>query len=191
MLKSKKVLMTKLAALASTLLLSAAVTAEEQKTENRLDESERVSVTWINPKEFTDIKATNEVRTRFRNRTMEKLHKYIDKLAQDLPEGQMLKFNVTDLDLAGRVWPAHFVGFNGANDVRVVKQIEIPRMNFSFELVDAKGSVIRAGEKNLKDMAFLDRISSVNRSDSLRHEKTMLKRWFKREFKEELNASTL
>lgn len=191
MLKSKKVLRSKLLALASTFLLSTSVVADEQKTEDRIDESERVSVTWVNPKKFTDIKATNGVRTRFRNRTMEKLHKYMDDLAQDLPEGQMLKFNVTDLDLAGRVWPGHFVGFNNANDVRVVKSIEIPRMNFSYELVDSKGSIIRTGEKNLKDMAFLDRINGMRRSDSLRHEKNMLKRWFKKEFKEELNSSTL
>lgn len=191
MFKSKKVLKTKLVALVSTLLLSTSVAAEEQKTEDRIDESERVSVTWINPKKFTDIKATNEVRTRFRNRTMKKLHKYMDELAQDLPEGQMLKFNVTDLDLAGRVWPGHFVGFDSASDVRIVKQIEIPRMNFSYELVDATGFVVKSGEKNLKDMAFLDRINGIRRSDSLRHEKTMIKRWFKKEFKEELNASTL
>ena len=181
--------MSKLKGLAAVALLTLSpltMAGEENKPENRVDESERVNVVWVNPKKFTDLKPANGRRDRFRNHTMEKLYKHLDKLAKRLPEGHKLKLNVTDIDLAGRVWPGHFVGFDTASDVRLVKSIEIPRMDFSYELINASGEVIKSGEKELKDMGFMNNISSVRKHDALRYEKHMLKRWFSREFKDVL-----
>ncbi|XOV79709.1 MAG: DUF3016 domain-containing protein [Aestuariibacter sp.] len=151
-------------------------------------ESNRISVEWQDPKDFTDMKATNGHRQRFRENTMNELEEYLAKLAEDLPDGQTLKMVVTDVDLAGRVWPGRFVGFDSATDVRVVKRIDIPRMNFKYELLDANGDTIKSDEIKLKDMGFQD--SGITRHDhgSLRYEKRMLKRWFKREFDEQLVA---
>lgn len=151
-------------------------------------DTERLSVEWQNPKEFTDMKATNGHRQRFRENTMKELEEYMGELAKELPDGQTLKMVVTDVDLAGRVWPGHFAGMNSASDVRVVKRIDIPRMNFKYELLDASGEVIKSGETKLKDMGFQDHGVARNDHDSLRYEKRMLKRWFKREFSEQLVA---
>jgi hypothetical protein len=181
----------KIATLATAVILTTSAIADEKEPENRVDESERVTVTWVNPKEFTDVKPTNGISSRFRNHTMESLYEYVDKLAQDLPQGQKLKLNVTDLDLAGRVWPGHIAGFDTSSDVRLVKDIEIPRMNFSYELVDSSGSVVKSGEIKLKDMSFMSRSNLIRKSDSLKYEKNMFRQWFNKEFKDELTSNEL
>ena len=176
------------AALISSSLMAREV-QEEQNSEDRIDESERVSVTWVSPKDFTDMRPGMETRKRFRNNTMERLYEYIEKLANELPEGHKLKLNVTDVDLAGQVWPGGFVGFNNPNDVRIIRQVDVPRIDFSFELLDQSGKVLKSGEKELKDLAFQERIAGFRRNDSLLYEKNMMKRWFKKEFREELAAN--
>jgi hypothetical protein len=90
---------------------------------------------------------------------------------------------VSDLDLAGQVWPASFVGLgHGTSDVRVIKNIDIPRMKFSYQLVDESGQVLQQAEVNLKDMSFQERSNHLFRNEPLRYEKNMLKRWFAQEF---------
>jgi hypothetical protein len=66
--------------------------------------------------------------------------------------------------------------------VRVVKNIYIPRINFSYQLLDTSGAVIQQAEVDLKDMSFMDRGNRFFDSESLRYEKNMLQRWFKQEF---------
>ena len=183
----KKVTM---ALLCCGMLMTAHVYGKEQAPEQRVDESERVSVTWENPKKFTDIRGTNTNRNRFRNRTLKQLHQYIDKLAQDLPDGQMLTMRVTDVDLAGIVWPAPMagLGFNQLlNEIRIVRNVDFPRMIFSYELQDASGSVVSADEEvTLQEMGFLETQAGVRRNTHLVHEKVMLKRWFNKEFRDHL-----
>lgn len=184
---------TKIAIVTTLLMFSSVNVAqaadENTASENRVDESERITVTWQNPKEFTDVKPTNGGRTKFRERTLNRLYEYLDELAETLPEGHKLTMTVSDLDLAGRVWPGNFVGFNTSSDVRLVKRIEIPRMDFSFELLDADGKVVLAGDEALKDMSFQDRGHLRSSSDPLRYEKSMLKRWFNKHINGQLLAS--
>ncbi len=91
---------------------------------------------------------------------------------------------VTNLDLAGQVWPASFVGFgHSASDVRLVKHHDIPRMNFSYKLTEKDGTVVKEGEVKLKDMGFQDHIIRASaRDEPLRYEKNMIKQWFDDEF---------
>ena len=147
----------------------------------------KVDVTWQNPEKYTDVRPSNESRTRFKERTFKQLDEYILELAETLPEGQTLKMNVTNLDLAGQVWPASFVGMgSGANDVRLIKSIDIPRIAFSFELLGADGAVIQQGEQNLKDMSFQNRHNPFFSSENLRYEKNMIRMWFDEQFPQEV-----
>ena len=142
-----------------------------------------VSVTWDNPKDFTDIRAANESRKRFRERVMKDFDEYFAELAERLPDGQKLEITVTDVDLAGQVWPASFVGLgNGGSDVRLVKRIDIPRMKFSYKLLDDQQNVVKAADVKLKDMGFQDRVNPFFKHESLRYEKNMLREWFNDEF---------
>ena len=142
-----------------------------------------VEIVWDKPENYRDVRPSNESRKRFRESTFEHIHKYMNKLALALPENNKLLMTVNDLDLAGQVWPASFAGFGqSGSDLRIIKQIDIPSIKFSYQLVDQSGDVLQQADVKLKDMSFLDRSGHSFRSDTLRYEKSMLKRWFNKEF---------
>lgn len=146
-----------------------------------------VDVTWENPKDYADVRPSNESRTGFQKRTFAQLDKHIAKLAEKLPDDYKLSMTVTDLDLAGQVWPSSFVGLGngGANDVRLIKRVHIPRMEFSYTLTDATGAVVKSADVNIKDMNFMESIARMRNSDPLRYEKNMLGEWFRDELSEQ------
>lgn len=140
-----------------------------------------VKITWEEPESYSDVRPSNESRKRFRERTLKDLEEHIVELASDLPESQVLSMTVTNVDLAGQVWPSQFVGFgNGAgSDVRIIKRIDIPRMTFSYSLSNADGHVVLSGDDvKLKDMDFMETNIRRNRTESLSYEKAMLNDWF-------------
>lgn len=143
-----------------------------------------VEVVWENPEDYKDVKPTNQSRKRFREGVFKKLDEYFYELAENLPDGYKLNVTVTDLDLAGQVWPSSFVGLGGGagSDVRLIKAIDIPRMEFNYTLADASGALVQEKELKIKDMAFQDSPRSRMSNDSLRYEKHMIKEWFDDEF---------
>jgi hypothetical protein len=151
-----------------------------------------VEIEWEKPEKYSDVRPSNESRKRFREATFQHINEYMNKLALALPENQTLLMKVSDLDLAGQVWPASFVGFgHSASDVRIIKNIDIPRISFSYQLVDESGEVVQQAEVKLKDMTFLDRSNRFFKSESLRYEKNMLQRWFNKEFSAHLAQKEL
>ena len=135
-------------------------------------------VTWTDYENYRDIHPGSEGRKHFRERMFESFDKHFAKLAKVLPEGHVLKINVTDLDLAGDTHSG------GINQLRVIKDIYFPRINFSYELVNTDGSIITSGEIVLKDMNFMMGSNSKYRNQSLSYEKVMLDDWFAKSFKE-------
>jgi hypothetical protein len=163
----------------STMALANEDNAAPDDTNVQIIEVDNVSVTWGDYREFTDIRSPNSSKKRFAKHTFERLTKYIAKLASDLPEGQNLQLSVTNLDLAGRVLPLSFAGLgNNMSEQRIIKRIDIPRMSFSYTLVDASGATLKQGEANLKDMNFMERHNPFFRSEALKYEKNMLRQWF-------------
>lgn len=143
----------------------------------------KVEIEWDKPEKFRDVRASNESRKRFRDSTFERIDEYMNELALTLPDNKKLLMKVTDLDLAGQVLPASFIGLgHGGSDVRVIKNIDIPRISFSYQLLDSSGQVLQTAAVKLKDMSFLDRNNHFFRNEVLRYEKNMLKRWFDEEF---------
>ena len=139
---------------------------------------ERVSVKWIEPKSFTDVKEPNFSSARFRKHVFSQLEKHLDELAKALPEGQSLNVTVTDVDLAGSIEFASFIGLRTMDDIRIMRNVDIPRLQFMYELVDANGQVIKTEEVSLKDMNYLNDMSMRGRDRPFEHEKRMLSRWF-------------
>jgi len=118
-----------------SLTFSAATFAQEKSDEDLAQSDSTVTINWVNPEDYTDVRAANESRTRFRNRVFNRLDEYFNELAEDLPKGHTMELTVNDLDLAGQVWPAHFVGLgHSTGDVRLIKQVDIPRIKFSYVL---------------------------------------------------------
>jgi hypothetical protein len=150
-----------------------------------------VEIVWENPEKYTDVAPSNDSRKRFRERTFKHLNDYLNELAADLPVGNKLLLTVSDLDLAGRVWPASFVGLgHSGSDVRLIKRVDIPRINFSYQLVDANGQIVQQAAVKLKDMSFMNSARHLFRHDALGYEKNMLNDWFKQAFKAQLAQKT-
>lgn len=143
------------------------------------NEEGRVHITWQSPQNYRDIEPVMQTDESFRSHIFEELDKELEKLAKDLPEGQLLELTFTNIDLAGKVWPGSFIGMGlSGGDVRVVKRIDIPRLAFSYVLKDKDGTELKADEVNIKDMNFLDRLPGRYRDRPYAYEKRMLREWF-------------
>lgn len=138
-----------------------------------------VKVEWVEPTKYVDVKPSNEPRKRFRERTLEQLETFMLELGEKLPSEQSLTLKVTNLDLAGHVWPASFAGFgNSMTDVRIIRSLDIPRMTVSYTLTENDRIVQQGEDIKIKDMAFMDsRVRPLNR-DTLVYEKAMIEDWF-------------
>ena len=132
-------------------------------------------VTWTNPEKYRDIHPGEDHRQKFKARVFKGFEEHFAKLSSSLPEGQMLKIEVTDIDLAGDVHVTN-------RQVRIVKEIYFPRMKFNYQLVDKDGTELKKGSENLKDMNFMMGNTLRYRNDFLRYEKKLLDDWFKETF---------
>ncbi|MFZ6645340.1 DUF3016 domain-containing protein [Undibacterium sp. TJN25] len=134
-------------------------------------------VTWQNPDSYTDVRPSNQTKAGFEARVFKSLDEVFDKLAKQLPDGYSLLVTVTDLDLAGDVRPGRGPG---GQDIRIVRDIDWPRMSFSYVLNNPQGQQVTAGKEDLKDINFRSGIS-INTSDSFYYEENMLKNWFNKQ----------
>ena len=128
-----------------------------------------VTVNYIQPEQFSDLPFTAWER----ERVLEELTEHFTKLGATLPPGQDLRIDVRDIDLAGREYPGR-----GAHDLRVIKNgAEWPRMDLRYT-IESNGQVLRSGDVQLRDMAFMDRISRYTDNDVLSYERRMIDDWF-------------
>ena len=140
-------------------------------------EAADVKVTWKEPDKYRDIYAGNESKKRFREGTFKELEKHLLALAEGLPKNQILEIEVTDIDLAGDV------NHGGSRQVRIIKDIYFPRLEFSFKLIAADGTAILAKKEKIYDMGFMTGMRLKYRNKKLGFEKQMLDDWFKETFK--------
>ncbi len=133
-------------------------------------------VIWTEPDKYTDVRSGNENRKHFKERIFKNFEKHFAKLSEKLPEGKTLKINVTNVDLAGDV------RFSSMQQVRIVKDIYIPRIEFSYELINTDKSIAASGDVDLKDMGFMTSSSSYKSNSVLYYEKRMIDKWFKNTF---------
>ncbi len=130
-----------------------------------------VALTWLEPANYTDA-GRNVVD---RERTLRTLGEHIQALGAKLPDGQVLRLEVLDLDLAGDV--RHWRGW-GMDEVRVMGgRADWPRIQLRYTL-QAAGQTLASGEARLSDMGYLFR----QRDGTLAYEKRMVDDWFQRTF---------
>lgn len=141
----------------------------------------RTEVVFFEPEKFADIRdgafgsldaAKSEILSELRTYTTKEANRY-------LAQGQVLTVTVLDMDLAGEFEP-----WRGAQwaDVRVVKDIYPPRIKLAFKLVGADGQVIRQGDRDLRDLAFMMKLT-INREDPRRYEKELINDWLRQDLK--------
>ena len=127
-----------------------------------------VEVQWLEPAQYSDAGRSNVDR----ERVTQILGQHIQKLARLLPDGQLLKLQVTDLDLAGEIDPFRW------RDLRVLRGgADWPRMSLRYVL-SAEGRTLKSGEAQLQDMGY----SFNRRTEDLGYEKRMVELWVRAEF---------
>lgn len=141
--------------------------------------SARAEVVFLEPKAFTDVR-DEYLGDASRTTYLEQLREHVlERSRLHVPEGQFLSITVTDVDMAGDFEP--WLGPRWM-DVRIVKDLYPPRIDLGFRLTDASGRVVAEGRRQLRDLAFLMKLSMGFRDDPLRHEKALLDDWLQAEF---------
>lgn len=132
-----------------------------------------VEVNWLHPDQYSDAGRSFADR----ERTMKSLTDYFTQLGRRLPDGQTLKLEVLDVDLAGGVEPW------GWDELRVLRgRADWPRMTLRFSL-QAGGQTLKAGEERLSDMNYMFARPGLDmQGGDLVYEKRMLSEWFVRTF---------
>ncbi len=125
----------------------------------------QVEVSWVDPDRFAD--AGRSVVDR--ERTMGALGEHLKRWGRLLPDGQTLKLEVLDVNLAGEIEPY------GWHQVRVLRgRADWPQMKLRYALL-AESRSLKSGEALLADMHYRLGDSSAE----LGIEKRMLDLWFK------------
>ncbi len=139
-----------------------------------------VEFTWDDPQKFRDMEETNGSDVRFQARVIKELEAQFTRHAQKLPADQTLHVTVHDVDLAGFVEYFH-PGYPFG--LRVVRNIDFPTIDMSYELKDAGNSVIRSGSQELKNLGFrnTNTLNVLNR-DPFHYENQLIKNWYNAEF---------
>jgi len=154
------------AVLALALAIPAAAMAGEAK------------MSLLNPDKFTDIEPGNGTDKSFRKGLERAFTEELSKSAKALPAGQTLEVTFTDIDLAGEVDP---VDMPGGYQLRLLKDVYFPRLQFDYRVLDASGAVVSEQKGvELKDMSYLSGPRSATTSTSFYYETRMLRDWFKK-----------
>lgn len=132
-----------------------------------------VEVAYIQPEKFVDFGFGNYER----ERNQASLNQSFQRLARQLPDGQTLKIEVLDVDLAGELKPG------SARDVRIVRgSVDWPRIKLRYVL-QAGSTTLKSGERDLADMNYLFSQRSITARDGgLPYEQRMIDRWFTETF---------
>jgi hypothetical protein len=144
----------------------------------------RISVTFIEPENFTDAhRAELEPTSSGILRQLEKF--LIETGARYVPDNMKLNIRVTNVDLAG-----DFELFRGpqADQVRITKGLYPPHIVLEFEVVDRTEKVVKSGKRDLTDINYQLR-SVYPREDYLRYEKDILRDWLRAEFSDLKNRA--
>lgn len=125
-------------------------------------------VSYLHPEKFSDAGFGGFER----ERTLRSLTEHFEALGKRLPDGQILRVEVLDIDLAGEVWS------HTPSQVRVLRgRADWPHMSLRYTVLDGSRTV-KAGETHLADMNYLFNLRGDQRYGDLPYEKRMLDRWF-------------
>lgn len=139
----------------------------------------RAEVNFFEPSKFTDVRDSymgDYERTTYLDSIRDHL---LQQAKYYVPDGHRLTVTFTDIDMAGDFEPWRGPRFD---EIRIVKDIYPPRINLAFRLTDAEGNVVKEGKRELRDLAFLMKITMSFRDDPVRHEKALLDDWLRAEF---------
>lgn len=135
-----------------------------------------VTVNFTDPDKFTDVR--DVVNGGPSQTYLDELASYVkEEAARRITAGQKLTVNFKDIDLAGDIPPGSI------HDIRIIKEIYIPRMELHFQLADAAGAVISEGDRRLVDLNYMQNVRpAILQNEPLRYDKSLLDDWIRKEF---------
>ena len=153
----------------AALLLACAGTAQAGGT---------VNVSFIEPERFSDA---GERSYSYSADTLKQIEQYLQVLGQRyLAEGDVLKVDVTDVDLAGELRPVPSRG----DQVRIVRgRADWPRFSLRYAL-EGNGRPVKQGEETLANLDYANTLPSIGSYEPMRYERLLLEAWFKARFVE-------
>ena len=128
-----------------------------------------VEVSFNEPEKFTDAG-----RGSFdKEHTLKGLGEHLKALGRRLPDGQTLRLEVMDIDLAGELRPTR-----SGSEVRVLRgRADWPQITLRYSLL-ADGRTLKAGEERLADLNYQWMSAGLRSNDEFPYERRMLDRWF-------------
>lgn len=136
----------------------------------------KVQVFWESPESYTDIIAGTENKHTYQEEVFKAFEQHFIKLADMLPDDKTLYVNVKDLDLAGAVT------YVNSHRIRVVKAEMPPRIEFSFQLIDADNKLLVSRNVNLYTQNFKF-TRSLKFNKPYYHDLELITEWFENTFK--------
>lgn len=153
------------------LLASCSSTIVEPETVSATDGL--ATVTLINPRDFSDIDTSNfGIQSDFEQSVAKKL---AEALADHFKETDVtIDITFTNIDLAGET------RYN-MQEIRVLKDLYIPRMSFEYVIKDIAGNIMLADTVDIKDMGYLSkRLFGMEANDLIGYDKRMLIEYFEK-----------
>ena len=139
----------------------------------------RVEISWLQPERYSDAGPT----VADRERTMKSLGDYLTQLGRRLPDGQTLKLEVLDVDLAGVLEP------HGLQEMRILRgSADWPRLTLRYTLQHGT-QTLKAGVARLADMDYFFFQHGLGMlGTDLAYEKRMIGQWFGENFGADLTG---
>jgi hypothetical protein len=136
-----------------------------------------VEISFTQPDKFADIGRSMHDR----RDALAAIERHFKELGGRLPQGQTLKVEVSDIDLAGEM------RFTRRGDEKRFLRggADWPRMQLKYSLSQG-AQILKAGDDKLADMAYLQRISVSRAHSAYAYDTRMIDDWFARTFAAEL-----
>ncbi len=130
----------------------------------------KLDLQFIAPEKYSDIGHGSYDR----ERNLKSLAAYLQTLVAQLPDGQTLKLDVLDIDLAGELRP------RATQEVRVLRgTVDWPQMKLRYTLTQG-GATLKSGEAQLSDLGYLDHLRGRESTyGDLAYDKRLLQDWFR------------
>jgi hypothetical protein len=155
-------------------------------TQVRAPSDARVEVVFVQPERFRDVADRYAGGGRSQGAYLKEFESYTRSRAERfVAQGQRLVVSITDIDRAGAFEPWR----RGLETPRIVRDVYPPRIDLVFTLTAADGTLLKQGERKLRDLALIGS-RKAHDIDPLRYEKALIDDWLDRELTRAAGADT-
>ncbi|MCW8328418.1 DUF3016 domain-containing protein [Photobacterium sp. SDRW27] len=139
-----------------------------------------VSVTWVSPETYRDVRTTSGSQARYQKRVFEILsEQFSDMASVYLKPKQKLTVKVIDLDLAG---DTRFSSTTG-QPFRILTSVTPPAITFKYQIM-LNEEVIKSDLVRLTDLNYQASVFGMHKDKVLIYEKQLIRDWAQKTLKQ-------